>query len=453
VFAVWLAWGAGCARVEASSAGAWGRDFEGQTTVPGAMTNPVAVAAGYYHSLALLRDGSVRTWGDTNSGQGTVPGSATNLVGVAAGAFHNLGLTSGGKVVGWGRNAEGQGTAPATLSNVVAVAAGREFSVALREDGTAVGWGGDWFGQVGGAFSLTGGVMLAAGREHALVVTSTNAWPRLARVAAVFGKRGEAVSTNLVAVPAGAVVSASALPAGLSLDGTNGLLSGISMLGGTALAQLRATNDEALTVGVVRVGIYPFVSLIDAPSAATSNFTQNATNVVRVATYGTHTAAVRANGTVVEWGKMGTNATLPAQPAGLSNVVDVVTGADFTIALKRDGRLAQWGTGLGSTAYTLVTNAVWIRASANWVAVLLSQGTNWTWMVSGSGGEYINAAPGSGFVDVAMAQFDQWALRPDGTKASSSIYAPPTAVARALYGGPRTIFQVGPDGIVSGMDV
>src|SRR5690349_6888345 len=55
---------------------AWGADSNGatnipsnsygQTNVPPGLTNPLAVAAGGFHSLALLADGTVAGWGGIN---------------------------------------------------------------------------------------------------------------------------------------------------------------------------------------------------------------------------------------------------------------------------------------------------------------------------------------------------------------------------------------------------
>ena len=45
----------------------------GQTHVPAAATNVVAVAAGYYHNLALRADGTVVAWGKNTTGQCRCP--------------------------------------------------------------------------------------------------------------------------------------------------------------------------------------------------------------------------------------------------------------------------------------------------------------------------------------------------------------------------------------------
>ena len=51
---------------------AWGRNNYGQTIVPSsAQSGVVAIAASYYHTVALKQDGRVIAWGDNDSGQTT----------------------------------------------------------------------------------------------------------------------------------------------------------------------------------------------------------------------------------------------------------------------------------------------------------------------------------------------------------------------------------------------
>ena len=64
----------------------------GQTTVPGGLSNVVAIAAGGYHSLALKSDGTVVGWGDNGYGQTTVPAGLSNVAAIAAGGYHSLAL-------------------------------------------------------------------------------------------------------------------------------------------------------------------------------------------------------------------------------------------------------------------------------------------------------------------------------------------------------------------------
>lgn len=92
------------------------------------LTGVVEVAAGSYHSFALLSDGTVVAWGYNANGQlgdGTttnqttpvpvcgVDGSSQRLGGVAQLGLggvsdHSLALLSDGRAVAWGRNDYGQ---------------------------------------------------------------------------------------------------------------------------------------------------------------------------------------------------------------------------------------------------------------------------------------------------------------------------------------------------------
>jgi len=68
--------------------------------VPAELRNVVAIAAGDYHSLALLADGSVKAWGQYRRGDGFVAAVAlaglANVVAIAAGADHDLAIVGDG---------------------------------------------------------------------------------------------------------------------------------------------------------------------------------------------------------------------------------------------------------------------------------------------------------------------------------------------------------------------
>ncbi|MCA1696218.1 MAG: RCC1 repeat-containing protein, partial [Actinobacteria bacterium] len=144
----------------------------------------VAVSAGGGHTLALLGDGTVRAWGLQDWYQlgnptwqnSPKPKDVLQLAGVrvdrrdggsraspiAAGAWHSLALLADGTVRGWGANNYGQlgnGTTSTNtyrppvqalqLESMTAVAVGSHHSLALREDGTVWAWGANAFGQLG----------------------------------------------------------------------------------------------------------------------------------------------------------------------------------------------------------------------------------------------------------------------------------------------------------------
>jgi alpha-tubulin suppressor-like RCC1 family protein len=169
--------GAGLSRIPLSalvqsdySAAAWGRNSDGQATVPDGLNSVVALAAGGFHSLALKADGTVVAWGSNGSGQRTVPLGLSDVMAIAAGYSHNLALKADGTVVAWGSNGSGQRTVPAGLSGVVGIAAGGLHSLALKADDTLVAWGDNSYGQTNVQAGLGGVVALAAGDRHSLAL-------------------------------------------------------------------------------------------------------------------------------------------------------------------------------------------------------------------------------------------------------------------------------------------
>ncbi|MCE9610824.1 MAG: cadherin-like beta sandwich domain-containing protein, partial [Chthoniobacter sp.] len=140
-----------------------------------------AVANGGYHSLALCSDGTLAAWGSNASGQlgdnsgkdsivpvavlqsGVLAGKT--VIAVAAGFYHSLALCSDGTMAAWGSNTSGQlGNNSTTESrvpvavvqngvlagkSVVAVAAGWDHCLVLCSDGTVAAWGANFSGQLG----------------------------------------------------------------------------------------------------------------------------------------------------------------------------------------------------------------------------------------------------------------------------------------------------------------
>jgi hypothetical protein len=140
-----------------------------------------AVAEGEYHSLALLEDGSVVAWGNNTYGElgigattgpekceftpgGLAPCSRTpvavkglsEVVAIAAGDYSSLALLKSGRVMAWGENA-GSNSTPMSdlpqevkgLSGISAIVAGGSLSMALRGNGTVLAWGYNDHGQLG----------------------------------------------------------------------------------------------------------------------------------------------------------------------------------------------------------------------------------------------------------------------------------------------------------------
>jgi alpha-tubulin suppressor-like RCC1 family protein len=100
--------------------------------------NFIAIATGYFHSLALRSDGSIVSWGFKGYGLPKVP-DGNNFIAIAAGYWHSLALKSDGSIVGWGYGSLGPPTVPEG-NNFTAISAGYYHSLALKSDGSIIAW-------------------------------------------------------------------------------------------------------------------------------------------------------------------------------------------------------------------------------------------------------------------------------------------------------------------------
>jgi alpha-tubulin suppressor-like RCC1 family protein len=147
----------------------WGDNSNGQTNVPAAATNVIALAAGDTHCLALRADGQVVAWG--NQLATNVPAGLSNVVAIAAGSIHGLALKRDGTVSMWGSFfSSGGHTVPDSVTNVVALAlgGGAQHAIALKADGSVIDWGSSVKMNV--PPSATNIVAVSAGAKHGLAL-------------------------------------------------------------------------------------------------------------------------------------------------------------------------------------------------------------------------------------------------------------------------------------------
>ncbi len=339
----------------------------------------VDVAAGYLFSCALVveegADGEARCWGNNEFhqlGNGNVTSSqrfpsevqlsnGSSMDGIAAlalGYTHACALLRNGTAWCWGDNGVGQlgnGTSVGqqspvrvgSLTGIKSLAAGHAHGCALRADETAVCWGYNAFGQLGNGTTddsarpvevqnLAGAKSLALGRAHSCAVVEggevmcwgNNAYGQLGEGSAEAEAQDQAVPVRVSGIE-GAVELASGHAHLCALHGDGSVTCWGSNLAGESGAPISA---EAPKVGPTKVAL---------PGKATA-----------IASGYQHTCAILEGETLACWGsnaygqlghgQLG-EVGAPVLVSGLAGVQRVATGHGHTCAALKDGTVKCWG--------------------------------------------------------------------------------------------------------------
>ena len=327
----------------------------------------VAIAAGYYHSVALKADGSVVAWGDNTEGQTRVPaGGLGGVVAIAAGNAHTVALKGDGTVLAWGRNVEGQATLPTGLSGVTAIAAGGDTTYALKADGTVQAWGDNFNGQTDVPSSLDGVTAIAAGGDHAMALMrdgTVMAWGRIwngsvfvngivpAGLGGVTAIAAGAFHSMALAVPQPLIITTQ--PVGMTANQGGGASFTVIAAGAAPLSyQWRKNGTNLDNTGNILGAAAATLILANVQAADVSNYSVVVTDANGSVTSSAATLAVNAAipNAVVAWGTGTTNTNIDPEygqsiiPTGLSGMTTAITaGVYHSVALKTDGTVVAWG--------------------------------------------------------------------------------------------------------------
>ena len=268
-----------------------------------------AIAAGAYHTVALLSDGTVVAddhWGNGNRyGQADVPDDLKDAIAIAAGEHHTVALGSDGTVVAWGNNDHGQTDVPEDLNEVVSIAAGVNHTVALKSDGTLINWGRIGIPPVDLSEQMADIKDIVAGDDHTIILKKDGTLIN-------YGRRG------------------------------------------SSLAQVPEGMDQAVSV---EAGVYHAVALrMDGTVLAWGNnfhgqieVPEGLSEVISIDAGFHHSLALREDGTVVAWGNNEYGQT--DVPEGLDEVTGIYAGAYHSVALRSDGTIAAWGNDGGTPVH------------------------------------------------------------------------------------------------------
>ncbi|MDE0654642.1 MAG: hypothetical protein OXI26_13455 [bacterium] len=282
-----------------------------------------ALAAGARHTCGLKLDSTIVCWGDRTHQQTNAPVGYFHSI--TAGAYHSCAVATNNRVVCWGSNGSGQGLVPA--GTYAGVSAGVVHSCGLRVDGTITCWGDNTYGQTeapGGVFSA-----VASGDHHSCALDGDGAltcWG-----ADSTGQSG-APSGEFIAVSGGIWHSC-----GVRRDAT------VACWGDNHY-------DQA-----------------NAPDGAFES----------VAAGGLHSCGLRADGAIACWG----NSRRPtAAPDGLFSELDA--GTQHTCARRSDSTIECWGnqksgrTSAPSGQFSRVSAGTWHSCGLRGDATLACWGDN-----------------------------------------------------------------------------
>jgi hypothetical protein len=295
----------------------------------------VATNSSANFGLALLPNGTVSAWGITSGannagelGDGTTtnhasPAPVLNLSGItqiAAGGNHGLAIGAAGAMWTWGYNGEGQlgdqttttRLTPVRLAGptaMIQVAGGLDYSLALRNDGTVWSWGGNSTGQLGDGTTtqrakpeeipgLAHIIQIAAGNSSSFALRSDGtlfAWGNNN-----VGELGDGTTTNrLSPVPVPGLTGVTAV--------STGLISTLAIAGPSHTVYGWGWNDAG------QVGDGTEIDRSSPTPTSLSGATAVSAGVFQ-------SAAIRSNGTLLEWGDQILTPTAQTSVAGVTQV-------------------------------------------------------------------------------------------------------------------------------------
>ncbi len=439
----------------------WGSNLYGQRSIPAGLGPMRQVACGARHSIALTLDGAVTAWGGEGYDWNDHPplGTTVQVVGleqntmalssegvvhcwgvrpqvndvpadmgpvrkVAGSWAHAVALRPDGSVSCWGDNTNGQSNVPIDLPPCRDIAATQSMTYVVLETGQLVGWGDDpwvptWYPDEPQA------VAIAAGRRAAIVMRSSGETE-------CFGNWN-----NQAALPAGlravSIAAGDQFGAAIAQDGTL-IMAGFNYegqcdppprLGLVKAVAMGFENAAAIRSDGTIVQWGRPISLVEYGGVP---LPPDINDFVSIAAGFRHMAAVRSSGEVVCFGL--NSHWQSAVPLGLPPIQQVACGEYHTLARTRDGQLFSWGCGaVGFLSIPpSVGTAVDIDSGGDYSVALCSDGTLVSWKAPTGDPGGLDPYRFDGYTpitDVAMGRNHALAVFLDGQVTASPGYPTP----------------------------
>ncbi len=397
-----------------------------------------SVAAGYTFASALDDKGNLYTWGTTPRDSSAPPelrDGGTRFQTIDAGLTFSVALDDKGNLYAWGKNNEGQLDTPELMggaSRFVGARAGFEHGMAVDDKGNLYAWGANEFDKSTIPSSLAGGVSrsmpVAMGGLTAYGLDDTGMFTTFAGPNWVLENN---TYVSLAAGPRhGLAITRSGIVEGwgdyevgqLNIpDGLNGV---VQVAAGYAYSAALKSNGTVVEWG--------------AHTAPSGSFVAKPDNLPRVkllASGLTHVLAVTLDGKVVGWGD--NSAGKATAPENLDKVISAAANGYCSVALRENGDLAYWGSCQQSFSETMSLPGATTVAMAELAVAAIVNGQIVTWGEDANG---LLAAPeGNNYVALSAGTAAFLAVTADGKVVTwGNNHGEPITIPES-FGGPAPI--------------
>lgn len=264
-----------------------------------------SIAAGYYHTIAILEDDTMEQWGQEDGQYNDFP-EGEQVKAVSAGKLHSVAIKEDDTIIQWGvmprAPKKPRGAVSLDGLKVKAISCGNIHTVAITTYGSIVQWGSEVTGQASGFPSKSvKAKMVSAGYAHNVAILENGSIIQ-------WGTTTLDISQKIVHNP----------PKDKVKYVSSGFFHSVAIREDGSLIQW-LLEDHKQNEGLPTEGVYKAVSC---------------------GSY--HSVAIKEDGTIVQWGDS-SQGQMKDFPPAMTKVAAVACGAYHTVAITEDGKLIQWG--------------------------------------------------------------------------------------------------------------